>query len=91
MLAFVRDKFRDCPIHVAMADAGFEHQRPVSAADFARQRCAQVGLNLTVVRNPKRACLEMVKRRGMFPSAKLRQCTSDLKRSPIEKSFGLAP
>lgn len=28
---------------------------------------------------------EMVSKRGMFPSPKYRQCTSDLKRSPIEK------
>jgi hypothetical protein len=51
-----------------MADTGFEHQRPISAADFARHRCAEFGLNLTVVRNPKRTYLEMVERRGMFPS-----------------------
>ena len=38
MLGFVRNKFRDSPTHVVMADTGFEHQRPISAADFARQR-----------------------------------------------------
>jgi 3'-phosphoadenosine 5'-phosphosulfate sulfotransferase (PAPS reductase)/FAD synthetase len=85
MLGFVRNKFRDSPTYVAMADTGFEHQRPISAADFARQRCAEFGLNLTVVRNPKRTYLEMVERRGMFPSPRFRQCTSDLKRSPVEK------
>ena len=68
MLGFVRNKFRDSPTHVVMADTGFEHQRPISAADFARHRCAEFGLNLTVVRNPKRTYLEMVERRGMFPS-----------------------
>jgi 3'-phosphoadenosine 5'-phosphosulfate sulfotransferase (PAPS reductase)/FAD synthetase len=30
---------------------------------------------------------EMVERRGMFPSPKYRQCTSDLKRGPIEKQI----
>ena len=30
---------------------------------------------------------EMVERRGMFPSPKNRQCTSDLKRGPIEKAI----
>jgi 3'-phosphoadenosine 5'-phosphosulfate sulfotransferase (PAPS reductase)/FAD synthetase len=30
---------------------------------------------------------EMVERRGMFPSPKYRQCTSDLKRDPIEKTI----
>lgn len=29
--------------------------------------------------------LEMVERRGMWPSASTRQCTSDLKRGPLEK------
>ena len=91
MLGFVRNKFRDSPTYVVMADTGFEHQRPISAADFARQRCAEFGLNLTVVRNPKRTYLEMVERRGMFPSPKFRQCTSDLKRSPIEKFIRTLP
>ena len=91
MLGFVRNKFRDSPTHVVMADTGFEHQRPISAADFARHWCAEFGLNLTVVRNPKRTYLEMVERRGMFPSPKFRQCTSDLKRSPIEKFIRTLP
>lgn len=30
---------------------------------------------------------DMVERRGMFPSPKYRQCTSDLKRDPIEKAI----
>ena len=30
---------------------------------------------------------EMVERRGMWPSPKYRQCTSDLKRGPIEKAI----
>jgi DNA sulfur modification protein DndC len=91
MLGFVRNKFRNCPTYAVMADTGFEHQRPISAADFARQRCAEFGLNLTVVRNPKRTYLEMVERRGMFPSPRFRQCTSDLKRSPIEKFIRTLP
>lgn len=91
MLGFVRAKFRNCPTYVVMADTGFEHQRPISAADFARQRCAEFGLNLAVVRNAKRTYLEMVERRGMFPSPRFRQCTSDLKRSPIEKFIRTLP
>lgn len=31
--------------------------------------------------------LEMVERRGMFPSPSFRQCTSDLKRGPLEKTI----
>lgn len=74
-----------------MADTVFEHKRPISAADFARQRCAEFGVELTVVRNPKRTYLEMVEHRGMFPSAQYRQCTSDLKRGPIEKYIRSLP
>jgi 3'-phosphoadenosine 5'-phosphosulfate sulfotransferase (PAPS reductase)/FAD synthetase len=91
MLGFVRNQFPDSPTYTVMADTGFEHRRPISAADFARERCAEFGLNLTVVRNPKRTYLEMVERRGMFPSPRFRQCTSDLKRSPIEKFIRTLP
>ena len=91
MLGFVRRRFPDAPIYVVMADTGFEHQKPISAADFARQRCAEFGLELTVVRNPKRTYLEMVEQRGMFPSAQYRQCTSDLKRGPVEKYIRSLP
>ena len=91
MLGFVRRRFPDAPIYVVMADSGFEHQKPISAADFARQRCAEFGLELTVVRNPKRTYLEMVEQRGMFPSAQYRQCTSDLKRGPVEKYIRSLP
>jgi DNA sulfur modification protein DndC len=85
MLGFVRRRFPDSPTYTVMADTGFEHQNPISAADFARQRCAEFGLELTVVRGLKRTYLEIVEQRGMFPSAQHRQCTSDLKRGPIEK------
>lgn len=85
MLGFVRRRFPDATTYAVMADTGFEHQKPISAAEFARQRCTEFGLELTVVRNPKRTYLEMVERRGKFPSAQFRQCTSDLKRGLIEK------
>ncbi len=91
MLGLVRNKLRDSPTYAVMADTGFEHQRPISAADFARQRCAEFGLDLTVVRHPRRTYLEMVEQRGMFPSPRFRQCTSDLKRSPIEKFIRSLP
>ena len=34
----------------------------------------------------RRTLLEMIEERGMFPSPKNRQCTSDLKRGPIERT-----
>jgi 3'-phosphoadenosine 5'-phosphosulfate sulfotransferase (PAPS reductase)/FAD synthetase len=83
MLGFIRENFPD--VNVVMADTGFEHVQPVSAEDFARQSSTRFGLPLHVVRNPNKTYLEMVERRGMFPSSATRQCTSDLKRGPIEK------
>ncbi|MDE3103867.1 MAG: phosphoadenosine phosphosulfate reductase family protein [Acidobacteriota bacterium] len=91
MLGFVRACFPNAPTFAVMADTGFEHQRPISALDFARFRCAEFNVSLTVVRNPRRSYLEMVEQRGMFPSAKYRQCTSDLKRGPIEKYIRTLP
>lgn len=35
----------------------------------------------------RRTLLQMVEERGMFPSPTLRQCTSDLKRGPIERTI----
>lgn len=35
----------------------------------------------------RRGLLQMIEERGMFPSPTLRQCTSDLKRGPIEKTI----
>lgn len=34
----------------------------------------------------RRTLLEMIEERGMFPSPSMRQCTSDLKRGPIERT-----
>ena len=35
----------------------------------------------------RRSLLEMIEERGMFPSPQQRQCTSDLKRGPIERTI----
>jgi DNA sulfur modification protein DndC len=35
----------------------------------------------------RRTLLQMIEERGMFPSPTLRQCTSDLKRGPIERTI----
>lgn len=45
------------------------------------------GLPLEICRNPNKTLLEMVERRGMWPSPGQRQCTSDLKRGPIERTI----
>lgn len=45
---------------------------------------APKGVKITKCRS-RRTFFEMVRDRGMWPSPKYRQCTSDLKRTPIEK------
>ena len=85
MLGRVRELYPNHPTFVVMADTGFEHVRPISAETWSRQQVARFDLPLTVVRNPNKTYLEMVERRRMFPSSTTRQCTSDLKRGPIEK------
>ena len=85
MLGRVRELYPNHPIFVVMADTGFEHVRPISAEDWSRKQVARYELPLTVVRNPNKTYLQMVEWRGMFPSSTTRQCTSDLKRGPIEK------
>lgn len=44
-------------------------------------------LPLIVCRNENRTLLEMVEQRRMWPSSQQRQCTSDLKRGPIEREI----
>ena len=46
---------------------------------------ATIGSTPLYVVQAGKSLLDMVRGRGMFPSPKYRQCTSDLKRGPIEK------
>jgi 3'-phosphoadenosine 5'-phosphosulfate sulfotransferase (PAPS reductase)/FAD synthetase len=91
MLGFLRDHFPDSDMYAVMADTGFEHQSPIRASEWAHFRCMDYGLDLTVVRNSRRTYLEMVEQRRLFPSAQFRQCTSDLKRGPIDKFIRSLP
>ena len=84
MLGTLRQKYPTVRIIAVMADTGFEHVNPISAADFAKQICDSFNVELHIVKNPNKTYLEMVERRGMFPSSATRQCTSDLKRGPIQ-------
>ena len=91
MLGFVRERFPSLKTYAVMADTGFEHVKPVTAVDWCQELAARFGLALTVVRNPNKTYLDTVRRRGMFPSAQFRQCTSDLKRGPIQKFVRTIP
>lgn len=85
MLGYIAESFPGVKTYVVMSDTGFEHTKPVSALDWSKAQVARYGFELAVVRNPNKTYLEMVERRRMFPSSTTRQCTSDLKRGPIQK------
>lgn len=48
---------------------------------------ATIGATPLHVCRSRRTLLQMIEERGMFPSPTLRQCTSDLKRGPIERTI----
>jgi hypothetical protein len=54
MMGLVRPTFSDVPTYAVIADTGFEHIAPITAADWVRSRCAEFRLDLAVVSNPKR-------------------------------------
>jgi len=80
MLAWLCETYPDVPKHVVMADTGWEHE---DAVEWSTAMVARFGLPLHVVRNPNKTLLQMAQRRGKFPGMQQRQCTSDLKRGPI--------
>ncbi|AYM76926.1 phosphoadenosine phosphosulfate reductase [Janthinobacterium agaricidamnosum] len=56
------------------------------AGAVAHIRATTAGEPLHICRS-RRTLLEMIEERGMFPSPQQRQCTSDLKRGPIERTI----
>lgn len=66
-------------VHADLGEAEWE-----GAVDHIRSTTA--GEPLYVCRS-RRTLLQMIEERGMFPSPKQRQCTSDLKRGPIERTI----
>lgn len=48
---------------------------------------ATIGVVPLVVAHARKTFFQMVERRGMFPSPSNRQCTSDLKRDPIDREI----
>lgn len=80
MLAYLCENYPDVKKHVVFADTGWEH---TDAESWSREIVGMFGLPLHVVRNPNKTFLTMAERRGKFPGMQQRQCTSDLKRDPI--------
>jgi len=70
MLGKLREEYPDIPKYCVTADTGFEHQKPISASEWVKIRCATLAnaVAVTVVRNEKKTYLRMVEERGMFPS-----------------------
>lgn len=81
MLAYICENWPAVKKHVVMADTGWEYQDAIA---WSRSIVGRFGLDLHVVRNPNKDFFQMVERRGKFPSPAQRQCTSDLKRGPIQ-------
>ncbi|GAA4328348.1 phosphoadenosine phosphosulfate reductase family protein [Flaviaesturariibacter amylovorans] len=82
MLAYLCERYPDMPKRVVFADTGWEHP---GTEQWCRDMVRQIsGLELDVCRNPNKTLLTMAERRGKFPGMQTRQCTSDLKRGPIE-------
>lgn len=50
MMGYLKEEFPSQPMYVVQADTGFEHIRPVSAEEWARQRSAAYGLPLYTVK-----------------------------------------
>lgn len=82
MLAYLCEHYWRYKMHVVFADTGWEHD---DAEDWCRSIVTDLyGFPLHVVRNPNKDFFSMVRHRGKFPSPAQRQCTSDLKRGPIQ-------
>ena len=62
------------------ANTGWEHE---GVEQWCKDAVAKYGLPLHIVRNPNKTLLTMTQKRRMFPGMKYKQCTSDLKRGPI--------
>jgi 3'-phosphoadenosine 5'-phosphosulfate sulfotransferase (PAPS reductase)/FAD synthetase len=91
MMGYLEEFLPDVKKYYVYADTGFEHVRPVTAEQWARERAAAYGKPLYTVRNPNKTFLTMIEYRHAtrpdvpaFPSSGQRQCTSDLKRGPIQ-------
>lgn len=82
MLEHICDRLPNATIHTVFADTGWEHE---GVEEWCRSLVARRHFPLYVVRNPNKNFFTMVRKREKFPSPQYRQCTSDLKRGPIEK------
>ncbi|MCK5235672.1 MAG: phosphoadenosine phosphosulfate reductase family protein [Deltaproteobacteria bacterium] len=90
MLLYICETLPQYKKHIVYADTGWEHldtwewcQQLVRQAR-ARYRLTTAELEIHRVASSTKDFISMVRQREMFPSPKYRQCTSDLKRGPIQ-------
>jgi 3'-phosphoadenosine 5'-phosphosulfate sulfotransferase (PAPS reductase)/FAD synthetase len=70
---------------VLIAHATFYEEWP-GTVELVRQQAKQLGISrVEVVRRQNEDLLDYVRRRGKWPSAQQRYCTSEFKRAPIDK------
>ncbi len=69
-------------IHATLPGAEWE-----GTAEKAREYTKDRGYDYIETRNRSKTFFEMVRHRQMWPSPQYRQCTSDLKRNPIEREI----
>jgi len=82
MLAYICDKYPNASKHIVFADTGWEHN---GVEEWCQDIASRFGQTVNIVKSDTKDFFSMVEKRGMFPGAKYRQCTSDLKRGPIQK------
>lgn len=82
MFAFIRAHVPESQIVVVHADLG-----RVEWQGAQEHILATIGSVPLHVCRSRRDLLQMIRERGMFPSPSNRQCTSDLKRGPIERTI----
>ena len=80
MLEYLCVKYPNVKKHIVFANTGWEHE---GVEQWCKDAVAKYGLPLHIVRNPNKTLLSMTQKRRMFPGMKYKQCTSDLKRGPI--------
>lgn len=81
MLAYICYKYPGIKKHVVFANTGWEHP---GIEEWCKNIVSKFGLELNIVKNKNKDFLSMSRNRGKFPAPAYRQCTSDLKRGPIQ-------
>jgi len=91
MLGFIRSQFPHIPTYCVMGDTGFEHVRRLRQWNGHAKLHGVLGWNCMSSAIRTRPIRRWFVHAASFLSAQFRQCTSDLKRSPIHKFIRQLP